>query len=97
MRKLVLQRKRGRLVGRAATLIGDASQGHTDRFGRTLAYVEVAGRDIGKSLVQSGWAAVFVYSTPFARLTGYQAATDSAKSARTGVWGRCGGNFHSAQ
>ena len=97
MRKLALQRRRGRLVGRPATLIDDPSQGRTDRFGRTLAYVEVGGRDIGRALVSAGWAAVYVYSTPFARLAGYQAAADTAKATPAGVWSRCGGDFHSAQ
>ena len=97
MRKLAMQRRRGRLVGRAATLISDSSQGQTDRFGRTLSYVEVDGRDLGRALVGAGWAAVYVYSTPFARLAGYQAAADAAKAAPAGVWNRCGGDFHSAQ
>ena len=97
MRKLAMQRKRGRLVGRVATLVNDPSQGNTDRYGRTLAYVEVGGRDVGKALVSAGWANVYVYSTPFARLASYQAASDTAKAAPAGVWNRCGGNFHSAQ
>jgi micrococcal nuclease len=97
MRRLALQRTGGRLVGRVATLVSDPSQGATDRFGRTLAYAEVGGRDIGEALVRDGWAAVYVYATPFARLAAYQAASDTAKAAPAGVWNRCGGNFHSAR
>ena len=97
MRRLAMQRKRGRLVGRAATLVTDPSQGAADRFGRTLAYVEVGGRDVGKTLVGAGWAKVYVYATPFARLAAYQAASDTAKARPAGVWSRCRGDFHSAQ
>ena len=66
--------------------------------GRTLAYVQVSGRDIGKALVRAGLAAVYVYhGVPFARLTSYQLAADAAKREARGVWGSCGGDFHSAQ
>lgn len=97
MRKLVLTRKKGRVVGRAAVLVSDPSQGATDRYGRTLAYVEVGGRDVGRSLVRAGWAAVFVYAVDFARVGDYRTASGSAETAGAGVWGRCGGNFHRPQ
>jgi micrococcal nuclease len=97
MVKLAMQRRRGRLVGRNATLVSDPSQGATDRFGRTLAYVESGGRDLGRAIVRAGLAAVYVYSQPFARLAAYQAAGNAAKGAAAGVWRTCGGDFHSAQ
>jgi micrococcal nuclease len=97
MRSLVMKRGRGRPVGRIATLISDTSQGRTDRFGRLLAYVQVDGRDVGRSLVRSGWAAVYVYARPFSRLSAYETAADAAKGERRGVWGACDGDFHSAQ
>ena len=97
MRRLALERRGGRLRGRRATLVRDASQGLTDRYGRMLAYVEVDGQDIGRALVREGWAAVYVYDRPFARLSGYRAASDAARADGAGVWGRCGGDFHSAQ
>lgn len=97
MVKLAMTRRRGRLVGRAAMLISDPTQGTTDRFGRSLAYVEAGGRDLGRAMIRAGWAAVYVYSQPFARLEAYNVARDTAKGAAAGVWGSCGGNFHSAR
>ncbi len=98
MVKLALQRLRGRLIGRPAVIVSDPTQSTTDRYGRTLAYVQVSGRDIGKALVRAGLAAVYVYhGVPFARLTSYQLAADAAKREARGVWGSCGGDFHSAQ
>ncbi len=97
MVKMAMQRRRGRLVGRAATLVGDPSQGATDRFGRSLAYVEAGGRDLGRAMVRAGHAAVYVYAQPFTRLAAYRAAGDAAKAAGVGVWGGCRGDFHSAQ
>ena len=97
MVRMAMQRRRGRLVGRDATLVSDPSQGATDRFGRTLAYVEAGGRDLGRAMVRAGHAAVYVYSQPFARLAAYRAAGNAAKASGAGVWGGCRGDFHSAQ
>lgn len=97
IKKLVLQRKKQRLVGRSGYMVTDPSQGATDRYGRTLAYLEIGGRDVGKAMVRAGWSAPYVYSVAFARLPGYVSASALAQSAGAGVWGKCAGNFHSAQ
>jgi endonuclease YncB( thermonuclease family) len=40
----------------------------------------------------------YVYEDePFARLAAYRAAETKARSEGAGVWGRCGGDFHSAE
>src|SRR3954469_23131949 len=54
----------------AVTLTSDPTQDATDRYGRTLAYVNVAGGgpDVGRSIVKAGWATVYVFEKPFPRL-----------------------------
>ena len=91
MQRLAFERGRGRHV----TLISDASQDRTDRYGRTLAYVDARGTgDLGRRMVRAGWASVYVFERPFARLGRYQSASDAAKQGSAGVWGQCGGDFH---
>ncbi len=91
MQRLAFERGRGRDV----TVISDATQDRTDRYGRTLAYVDARGTgDLGRRMVRAGWAAVYVFESPFARLARYQAASDAAKQGSAGVWGHCGGDFH---
>ena len=93
MKKLAL---RGR-VGRTVTLKSDPSQEHVDRFGRLLRYVAAGGVDFGRALVSAGWAKTYVYERDFLRLASYRRSQAAAKSARRGVWGACGGDFHSAR
>ena len=91
MRRLAFHRGRGRLV----TLVGDPSQDATDRYGRTLAYVDATGKgDLGQLMLRAAWASVYVFEHPFGRLARYQAAAGHAEARRAGVWDRCGGNFH---
>lgn len=90
MRVLAYSRIRPRAIGRVATLIADPTQDRIDRYGRLLAYVESDGRDLGRSLVEQGWARVRVYAGPFARLGDYRAQERRARGAGRGVWGRCG-------
>ena len=81
--------------GRTVTLRTDPTQDTRDRFGRLLAYVTtIAGVDLGERQIGEGWAKVFVFDSPFQRLGRYRAASRRAASARRGVWGRCGGDFH---
>jgi endonuclease YncB( thermonuclease family) len=91
MRRIAFQGSRGRLV----TLVGDPSQDATDRYGRTLAYVDASGKgDLGQLMLRSGWASVYVFKTPFARLASYDAEAGQVKARRAGVWDRCDGDFH---
>jgi micrococcal nuclease len=94
MRQIALDSGRGREV----TLVSDPTQDRTDRFGRTLAYVDAPGiGDLGRLMVQAGWAKVYVYEAPFARHDRYQTALEEAKRRGAGVWGQCRGNFHRAE
>ena len=46
-------------------------------------------------MLRAGWASVYDFEQPFARLDHYQDAADAAERASTGVWERCRGEFHS--
>jgi micrococcal nuclease len=89
LRRLVLRRD--------VELVRDRTQAARDRYGRMLAYVDVAARDAGEEMVRRGWAKPYVYrDVPFARLRAYEVAESAARRARAGVHGACGGRFHSA-
>jgi endonuclease YncB( thermonuclease family) len=75
-------------------LIRDRSQDNRDRYGRLLRYVEQNGRDVGHAQLRRGWASVYVFERPFARVHSYRRARDRARHADRGVWKRCGGDFH---
>jgi micrococcal nuclease len=80
--------------GRRATLVTDSTQDRRDRYGRLLAYAEVAGRDVGERLLRSGWGAVYVYDRPFRRVVRYRAAALDARLHHRGLWQSCGGDPH---
>ena len=93
MKKLALRKGRGRSV----TLTTDPTQDVFDTYGRLLAYVSAGGSDVGRSMVASGWAKVYVFKTDFRRVATYRKAQASVKAAKRGVWRKCGGNFHRAR
>jgi micrococcal nuclease len=68
----------------------------TDRFGRTLAYVSVEGREVNSLLVERGFACV-LHISPAGddRADEFKGLQSGAKSARKGLWGSCssGGCF----
>jgi micrococcal nuclease len=97
MRRLALEGSGVRARGRAVTLVSDPSQDAADRYGRVLAYVDAGGRDLGETLVAQGWAKVYVFRRPGARTRGYRRAAGRARAAGLGVYGLCGGDFHSAR
>lgn len=61
-----------------------------DRFGRTLAYVAVDGRDVSRLLVERGYACV-LHIPPDGddRAEDFAAVEAEARSARRGLWGAC--------
>ena len=93
MKKLALRKGKGRSV----TLTTDPTQDVLDTYGRLLAYVSAGGSDVGRSMVASGWAKVYVFETDFRRVATYRKAQASVKAAKRGVWRKCGGNFHRAR
>lgn len=80
------------LTGKRVRLVFDPSQGRTDYYGRTLAYVEAPGLgDFGLAMVRQGHAAEYTYDTAYARQARYLAAQSHAQAHDRGVWDTCGG------
>ncbi|HEY6888969.1 MAG TPA: thermonuclease family protein [Solirubrobacter sp.] len=91
MHRIAFRRGRGRQV----TLVDDRGQDPTDRYGRTLAYVDAGAKgDLGRLMLRAGWASVYVFRTPFGRLTRYRSAAGQAAARHLGAWDRCDGDFH---
>jgi endonuclease YncB( thermonuclease family) len=81
--------------GRRVVLVTDPSQGLFDRYRRLLAYVTIRERQtLNGFQLTRGWAKVYVFRKPFARISGFRTAQRRARRAHRGVWGLCGGRFH---
>lgn len=92
----LLDRKGGQ--GRRVLLRTDPSQDLFDSFGRLLAYADVrGGPTLAGAQLKRGWAKVYVFRKPFRQLSQFRSIQRRAKSTRSGVWGGCGGDFHSEQ
>ncbi len=78
-----------RVVGKTVDLAYDEAS-CTDRYGRTLAYVQVDGVELNTELAQGGYAC-FLYVSPGgeARQDEFQTYEAEAKTNRTGMWGSC--------
>jgi micrococcal nuclease len=69
-----------------------------DGYGRILAHAYVGGRQLELAQLRLGWAYVYRYhGRTFAGLSRYYALQKAASAAHRGVWGSCGGDFHSAR
>jgi micrococcal nuclease len=83
------------LTDQTVTLEFDDSQGRTDKYGRTLAYVWLEQPDGARRLVNLdevalGFARERQYGpTPYAWRSTFQAAADTARAAGAGLWGAC--------
>ena len=90
MKKLALNKK--------AMLIADPTQDYIDKYKRTLGYVMVGKRDVGRAMVAAGWADVYIYGgKAFKRASSYKASKAKASRSNLGVFGACAGDFHSEQ
>lgn len=72
-------------------LVTDPLADSTDRYGRTLAYIEHDGVDVGRRLVADGWAAAWVPGsarTPV-RTPAYLLAQAAAQKGQRGSWKAC--------
>jgi micrococcal nuclease len=83
------------LSGQTVTLEFDESQGRTDQYGRTLAYIwlEVPGGAlslVNLDEIEQGLARERQYGpTPYAWKSTFKAAASAAREAQTGLWGAC--------
>ena len=77
------------LLGQRVALIPDPTQDRTDRYGRTLSYLDRAdGWDYSIEAARSGAAHSYVYhGHPAARADQIAAAEQEAKAAGRGLWG----------
>jgi micrococcal nuclease len=79
--------------GAEVTLRYASAADHEDVYGRILAHAFIVGRQLELAQLRRGWAYVYRYDG----LSRFYSAQDQARSARRGVWGSCGGDFHSAE
>ena len=95
-------------TGVLVTLETDRGEDLRDRFGRVLGYLDAAGDlppiangqpyDLGKAQVSAGHSPAYRYEgSRFARYADYRTTEQEARASSRGVWGACGGNFHSEQ
>ena len=82
---------RALVLGKPVTLTGDPTQPATDRYGRQLRYVDVAGTDLGQLLLDGGFAREYHLTSegPTQRTGSYLAAQNTARNQQAGLWGAC--------
>lgn len=78
-----------RLATGTVTIRPDPTQDLRDRYGRLLAYVDKAGRDLGRVMVARGFAPAYVYDAVFRRYPAYRKAENRARAAKRGSWRHC--------
>jgi micrococcal nuclease len=84
--------------GVAVLLRPDSVADTTDRYGRILAHAFIDSRQLETAQLRRGWAYLYRYDDQrFDGLPRFEAAERSARRAGRGIWGRCGGDFHSAE
>jgi micrococcal nuclease len=77
-------------AGTAITLVRDPALDATDRYGRPLRYVVVAGRNVNLELVREGAASPYFFHGDVGRYArDLLTAVDEARRARRGYWGAC--------
>jgi micrococcal nuclease len=89
-------RTRELVAGSSATIVTEPQSGDVhDRYGRTLAYVQLYGRhhgDLGELLLAGGYAHLYAYNNRhFARRSFYELVQARARRAGRGLWRACRG------
>jgi micrococcal nuclease len=81
------------LLDHRVNLEFDPSQGHTDYFGRTLAYVwvEREGKPylFNERAIRAGIASEYTYDKPYRWHTRFIEAQKAARDEQRGLWGAC--------
>lgn len=67
-------------AGADVVVVTDPSQSETDRYGRTLAYVEADGQDVSAELLDAGLAEVYESAPDIARYADYGELAEQADS-----------------
>ena len=82
-------------LGRTVTLVSDPTLEQFQSPGaRQMFYVDRDdGRDVGLEMVRAGWADIWFLSD-FERSSAYLSPAAEAERSGSGVWRRCGGDFH---
>ena len=77
------------LVGQRVAVVSDPTQDRVDRYGHTLAYLDLAdGRDFAVEAARSGMVENYVFERhPVQRAPDIAAAEADAKAAGRGLWG----------
>jgi micrococcal nuclease len=84
--------------GAEVLLRPDSVADEYDRYGRVLAQAFIGGRQLELVQLRRGWAEVYRYDDQhFDGLARFDAVQVSARRADRGVWGHCGGDFHSSR
>ncbi|MCV7241156.1 thermonuclease family protein [Mycolicibacterium celeriflavum] len=80
---------RSTLLGQRVAVVSDPTQEHTDRYGRTLAYlVRADGWDYSVEAARAGAGRSYVYNNrPASRFGSIAAAENEARDAGRGLWG----------
>ncbi len=76
------------LAGKTVTLAAKPDEDH-DTYGRLLRYVFLDGRDIGKEMIQEGYALSLCAKFPHPKCAVYDAAQKEAEAAGRGRWIAC--------
>jgi endonuclease YncB( thermonuclease family) len=85
-------------AGATVLLRPDSVAASRDRYGRILAHAFIKGRQLELAQLRRGWAYVYRYQGQrFDGLPRFEVAERHARQSGLGVWGRCGGDFHSAE
>lgn len=84
--------------GAEVVLRPDSVADEYDRYDRLLAHAFIDGRQLELIQLRRGWAEVYRYDDQrFDGLARFESVQASARRADRGVWGRCGGDFHSSR
>jgi micrococcal nuclease len=74
-------------TGKRVVLVADAEP--TDRYGRTLAYVEIDGTDLGAVMLAQGMARTMTIAPNTSRAAAYDRLAGEARASGLGLWVSC--------
>lgn len=76
-------------AGSTVVLVGDPTQDTIDAYGRLLRYVQVGGRDIGRTQIAAGAAQARASTPAVKRQQTYRDAARVARADAAGMWSAC--------